>query len=166
MSKKYYQVFPYILLFLLIVPFLIYDPIHYNYTGILSKNKIFAYICLIPNIFYYSYLYCQNKPVYIHQQKWSIYCLALCLCMFLTCIIPYAKDTPVISNFHLLFGVISLVLLVIGLFLMYAFETKRRNILFLLLILDLIYITSCMSINGLSELYFVLVLFFATKKER
>ena len=166
MSKKYYQVFPYILLSLLLFPFFIYSPIQYNYTGILSKNKLLAYICLTPNIFYYSYVYNQNKPVFVKQKKWSIYCFILCLCMIITCFIPYTKENPITSNFHLLFGVISLILLVVGLFLMNSLEIKRRNVIFLLLILDLIYITTCMSINGLSELFLVFILFFATKKER
>lgn len=164
MSKKYYQVFQYISLSLLVLPFLIYHPIQYNYTGILNSNRILAYICLFPNIINYSFLYHQNKPFFVSNRIWNIYCTVTNICMFITCIIPYDLHQPIVSNMHLLFGVISLVLLLVGLTMIIFYETKKKYIILFLLILDFAYITTCMSINGLSELIFALILFFALKK--
>lgn len=164
MSKKYYQVFQYMSLFLLVLPFLIYHPIQYNYTGILSENRLLAYICLLPNIINYSYLYFLNKPFFVSDKFWSSYCITTCTSMITTCLIPYKISNPLLSNMHLLFGVISLVLLLIGLILIYFYESKNKIIILVLLLLDFAYITTCMSINGLSELIFAFILFLALKK--
>lgn len=160
MSKKYIQVFQYVSLILLVIPFLIYHPIQYNYTGILSENKVLAYICLFPNILNFSILYIQNKPFFVSNKIWNTFCIITNLCMSITCIIPY----DVGKNMHLLFGIISLVLLLVGLFLIYFYDPKKKYIILFLLILDFVYITMCMSINGLSELIFAIILFVSLKK--
>ncbi len=164
MSKKYIQVFQYASLILLVIPFLIYQPIQYNYTGILNKNRILSYICLFPNILNYSFLYHQNKPFFVSKKYWNTYCVLISICMFITCIIPYDLHQPIVSNMHLLFGMVSLVLLLVGLMLIIFYETKKKYIILFLLILDFAYITMCMSINGLSELIFAIILFISLKK--
>lgn len=166
MSKKIHQVINFFSIVLFILPYIFYNPIKYNYSGILNENRLFVSICLLPNIFYYSYLYYINKPIFIEKKNWNIYSSILLACMVITCFIPYSKNNPISSNIHLLFGIISLVLLLIGLLLIYIFERKRRNLIIILILIDFVYVTTCMSINGVSELIFGFILFLSFQKKK
>ena len=160
MSKKINQVLGFLIPILLFIPYIFFSPIKFNYTGLINDTdaKLLSSFCILPSMLFLTYLFYNKKPVYIKQKKWLIYNLFLLVLMLMTFFTPYNKSEPVTSNIHLFFGVISFYIMILEYIAIFYLDSHNRNIICILFLLDFIYITTCMSVNGLSEWIFITII--------
>lgn len=131
--------------------------IKYNFTGLLNENIIcyFAYvICLIGAILLFFKLKILLKRTFM--KKANIYLLVLFTCMLLTLLLPYDQNGDLCSQFHLLFALLSFMILHRILFEFRFFNKKVTTFYLSCLILSFLFVITFQSITGVSEYIFVM----------
>jgi hypothetical protein len=145
--------------FLIVLPFLVTDPITYNYTGLINNGYAsLFYFCMIPAGLWLFALLIALGEKYGQGPWWRLSCavlLALCIAVAL---VPYHTKEDFLSGLHVFLGFIVFMLLQTLMVRVVWIYTKLRNFYFGALILAWFVSLTFASINGLAEVIFLAAL--------
>ena len=140
------------------LPFAGFSPLQINYTGLLNKRPVITILCLMPCFLFYAFRFYTEGIRRYPVRTWRWKTLLILLLTAAVIAIPYGEKENFLSGLHVLLGYIDFSLLSLFLFQLIYGRKELMNLLLCGNVLALFTALSALSVNGLSELIYGLMI--------